>query len=325
MNYDVIYNSSTDPYFNLAAEQYLLDRKDSRPVFMLWRNAQTVVIGRYQNAYAEINEPFVRENGIKVVRRLTGGGAVFHDLGNVNYSFISPKEGAAALDFARFSAPVIDALACLGVNALLSGRNDIEIDSLKVSGNAQCVRGDRILHHGTLLWSADLSALDRALRVDPEKIASKGIKSVRSRVANIREIAGSEMDAVQFIDFLFARVGGTPRGFDDDEIAEISKLRDERYGRWEWNWGESKNFSASRKRRFPYGTVEVCFDSSRGVIGEISVCGDFFGICDISELERSLCGVRLERGELSTALSEVACFISGAEPAEIADLILGRE
>ena len=204
---DVIFNSSLDPYFNLAAEQYLLERRDTAPVFMIWRNSPAVIIGKNQNAYAELNEAFIRENDIKVVRRLTGGGAVFHD---VNYTFISPKQGANALDFARFCAPIIEALCDLGANAVLSGRNDIEIDGRKVSGNAQTVCGDRILHHGTLLWSADLSKLAGALKVDPEKIASKGIKSVRSRVANIRDLIGSEMSATDFIDYLFSRADAFP-------------------------------------------------------------------------------------------------------------------
>ncbi len=322
---DVIFNSSLDPYFNLAAEQFLLDRDDTRPVFMLWRNSRAVIIGRNQNAYAEINEPFVRENGIGVVRRLTGGGAVFHDEGNVNYTFISPKEGASALDFARFCSPIIDALCALGATAALSGRNDIEINGCKVSGNAQCVRGDKILHHGTLLWSADLGKLAGALNVDPEKIASKGIKSVRSRVANIRDILNSEMDALAFTDYLFSRIGSSPRSFTEDEKAAITALRDSRYSTWEWNWGESKSFSAVRKKRFPYGTVEIAFDSSRGVLENVRINGDFFGVKDICELEKKLVGTRFEFVSLTDALACVGDYISGANPGETASLILSFE
>lgn len=319
---DVIYNSSLDPYFNLAAEQYLLERDDLNPVFMLWRNSPAVIIGKNQNAYAELNETFIREKGIKTVRRLTGGGAVFHDEGNVNYTFISPKEGTKALDFARFCSPIIKALCDLGANAVLSGRNDIEIDGRKVSGNAQTVYGNKILHHGTLLWSADLSRLAGALRVDPEKIASKGIKSVRSRVANIRDIIASEMDTTEFISYLFSRIDAAPREFNDDEISKINALRDSRYSKWEWNWGASKDFSAKKSERFGFGRVEVSFDSYGGVITAISIGGDFFGQGDISRLEEKLVGVRLEFNALKAALCDVDYYISGAKDGDIASLIL---
>jgi len=319
---DVIFNSSLDPYFNLAAEQYLLERRDTAPVFMLWRNSPAVIIGKNQNAYAELNEAFIRENDIKVVRRLTGGGAVFHDYGNVNYTFISPKQGANALDFARFCAPIIEALCTLGAKAVLSGRNDIEIDGRKVSGNAQTVCGDRILHHGTLLWSADLSKLAGALKVDPEKIASKGIKSVRSRVANIRDLIGSEMDTLEFISFLFSCADAPFREFTRAEIDSINELRDSRYSTWEWNWGSSKDFSAKRSRRFGYGKVEVSLDSYGGIITAISIGGDFFGQKEICLLEERLIGIRLEFDALTAALSDVNDYISGARPSDIASLIL---
>ena len=186
----------TDPYFNLASEQYLLDTENDE-VFMLWRNEKAVIIGRNQNAYAEINKPFVDEHGIKVVRRLTGGGAVFHDLGNVNFTYIVPRSDCPTLDFERFSRPVINALRGLGVEAELSGRNDITVDGRKISGNAQCVYNNKVMHHGTLLFSADMSQMAGALNVDEEKIKSKGIKSVRARVCNLSEYL-PDMDVTEF-------------------------------------------------------------------------------------------------------------------------------
>jgi len=321
-SFDVIYNGSTDAFFNLAAEQYLLDREDARPVFMLWQNDRAVIIGRNQNAFAEINEPFIRERGIKVVRRLTGGGAVFHDTGNVNYTFIVPRSEDMVLNFAAFSKPIIDALKSLGADAVLSGRNDVTVGGKKISGNAQCVRGDKIMHHGTLLWSADLSDMEGALKVDPDKISSKGIKSVRSRVANIRDLISSELSAGEFIDRLFAHTGAEPRLFTEAEAREIRGLRDSRYATWEWNWGESKSFSAERKKYFPFGLVSVRFDSDRGVISDISVTGDFFGVGEISGLEARLRGTRLEMDALVSALDGVGTYISGADTAAVASLIL---
>ncbi len=319
---DVIFNSSLDPYFNLAAEQYLLDSGDTSPVFMLWRNSPAVIIGKNQNAYAEINRAFTDENNVKVVRRLTGGGAVFHDEGNVNYTFISPKEGVESLDFARFCAPVIESLRALGANAVLSGRNDIEIDGYKVSGNAQCVRSGKLLHHGTLLWSADLSALAGALNVDPEKIESKGIKSVRSRVANIRDILKSDMTALQFIEFLFSRADLPARSFTAKEKQEIERLCDLQYRTWEWNWGRSRDLSVRIKKRFPYGSVEVSCIAKNGVIESACIGGDFFGVGDVGELCEGLRGVRLEKTALNFALADSQRYISGSKPEEIAELFL---
>ena len=321
---DVIYNSSTDPCFNLATEEYLLDREDDRPVFMLWRDAAAVIIGRNQNAYAEVNEPFIRDHNIKVVRRLTGGGAVFHDDGNINYTFIAPDDGTKTLDFAGFTAPIIAALRSIGVKAELSGRNDIVVDGRKISGSAQCVRNGRVLHHGSILWSADLSHLVGALNVDPEKIASKGIGSVRSRVANLRNLIGSDMDASGFMEFLFASCASAPRVLTEDEVAAISAIRDAKYATWEWNWGKSKSFSIENKKRYPFGSVEIRCDADGGVIGEIEICGDFFGSEDTAALCDALRGVRMENGALTAALSDVGNFIAGATPEMIAGLILGE-
>lgn len=188
----IIYNDSHDQYFNLAAEEYLLENSDD-DISMLWRNDRTVVVGKNQNTWAEVSTPFVRENSIGVVRRMTGGGAVFHDLGNVNFTFICAY-GGGGIDFSRFASPIIRYLGTLGIDASLGGRNDILADGRKISGNAQCVyrRSDgseRLMHHGTLLYSADLSEMSGALNVNREKLVTKGIESVKSRVANISALS----------------------------------------------------------------------------------------------------------------------------------------
>ncbi|MBR4256441.1 MAG: lipoate--protein ligase family protein, partial [Clostridia bacterium] len=206
-------NEITDPYFNLASEQYLLDTEED-DVFMLWRNRPSVIIGRNQNAYAEINRGFVTDNDIAVVRRLTGGGAVFHDLGNINFTFITKKGGADALDFARFCQPVIDALRALGVPAELSGRNDMTADGRKFSGNAQCVYNGRVMHHGTLLFDADMNSMAGALNVDPEKMKSKGVKSVRARVCNLREFL-PDTDVVSLKTYLENSMGENAAPFSE--------------------------------------------------------------------------------------------------------------
>lgn len=313
-------NDSTDPYFNLAAEQYLLDTEPDS-VFMLWRNDRAVILGRNQNAYAEINRPFAEEHRIAVVRRLTGGGAVFHDLGNLNFTFIVPRDECPELDFARFARPIADALRKLGVPAELSGRNDLTADGRKISGNAQCVYKGKVMHHGTLLFSADLSALAGALRVDEEKIRSKGIKSVRSRVANLSEYL-PQMDVTGLRDYLEDCFPFEKTGFSKEQTDGIGRLKREKYATWEWNYGSSPAFGTSAKKRFPYGGVELSFESDRGVLTDVRIEGDFFGTAPVEELEEALAGCRLIRDELAKRLAraDVGRYISGAEPDEIAAL-----
>lgn len=332
----IIVNNHTDPHFNLAAEEYLLDNVPGE-LFMLWRNEPSVIIGRNQNAYAELNSEFIREHGIKVVRRLTGGGAVFHDLGNVNFTYIVAREEAEKLDFARFTQPVIDALRKLGVPAELSGRNDIVVrvdgEIRKISGNAQCMRPaayaaggvDRIMHHGTLLYSADMSKLAGALNVDPDKIKAKGIKSVRSRVANIADLLSDEykgMDALEFMEFMLSETQGEHIELSPDDEAAIQKLSDEKYSTWDYTYGSSKQYSVTSKKYFEFGMVEIGLDADCGVICDIKIRGDFFGVRDDEELCDRLRGVKLEYGALVRALAGVSEYIMGATPAEIASLIL---
>ena len=314
-------NESTDPYFNLAAEEYLLDTEPGE-VFMLWRNERAVILGRNQNAYAEINRPAAEERGIAVVRRLTGGGAVFHDLGNLNFTFIVPRERCPELDFARFTVPVAEALKKLGVPAEISGRNDLTADGKKISGNAQCVRGNKVMHHGTLLFSADLTAMADVLRVDPEKMRSKGIGSVRSRVGNLRDWL-PDMDVTGFKRYLeesFLSRSGADRAvpFSPEQTAGIERLKREKYASWAWNWGSSQAYGRTVRKRFPYGGVELSFDSEHGVLTAVRLQGDYFGKAPVDELERALLGCRLLRDELLPRLSAVDRYIHGASPEDIA-------
>lgn len=313
-------NKSTDPYFNLAAEQYLLDTEDEE-IFMLWRNDKAVVIGRNQNAYAEIDRAFVKEHNIAVVRRLTGGGAVFHDLGNVNFTFISPKESGAALDFSRFCAPVIAALQKLGVPAELSGRNDMTVNGRKFSGNAACVYNGKTMHHGTLLFSADVSEIEGSLRVDPEKIQSKGIKSVRSRVCNLIEYL-PQFDVTGFLSFLLSELAPDAKPFDEDQTAGINRLMEEKYKTWEWNFGTSKEYAKTEKKRFPYGSVEVSYTADHGILTDVRITGDYFGIKPTKELEEKLTGARLSYNELLFAASGAGEYISGASPEDVAEMFI---
>lgn len=331
-----IYNECTDPYFNLACEQFLAENYDGEDVFMLWRNGPSVIIGKNQNTWAEINEDYVKEKGITVARRLTGGGAVFHDLGNVNFSFLSGPTGDTRLNFEKFGLPVASALRKMGINAVLDGRNDITADGFKISGNAQCVMRSRsgstvVLHHGTLLFSVDPAALAGALRVNEKKIAAKGIKSVRSRVKNISEFDSyiGERTPEGFMAALFSHLsGGVPGGFSDGEIAEIKKIRDEKFARWEWNYGKSPPFEVFREERFPFGMLSVMISSEEGRIKDIHFFGDFFGTRDKGELEKLFVGLPFEREAVTKKLSfsadTVGEVISGAAACDIVNLIFNN-
>ena len=313
-------NDFSDPYFNLASEQYLLDTEDE-PIFMLWRNDRSVIIGRNQNAYAEIDREFVDKNNIAVVRRLTGGGAVFHDLGNLNFTFTAPREQCPTLDFGRFCAPVIDALRKLGVPAELSGRNDLTADGRKFSGNAQCVYNNKVMHHGTILFSADTAAMSGALRVDPEKMKSKGIKSVRSRVCNLSEYLPG-MDVLDLKRYLEDSVPADKTAFSAAQIDGIKALRDNKYATWEWNYGRSHEYSYTVNRRFPFGSVQIAYTADSGVLTEVRISGDFFGIQPVAEAEARLVGCRLIYGELKDRLSDIGEMISGADPDTVAEMFV---
>lgn len=326
----IIYrNNNTDPSFNLATEEYLLNNANE-DIFMLWRDEASVIIGKNQNAYAELDVDYVENNNIKVVRRLTGGGAVFHDLGNVNFTFITAGE-SSVLNFEKFTQPIIEAIKTLGCeNVYLSGRNDIMMDGLKISGNAQTSYNGKTLHHGTLLYSADMSKLVKALRVDEEKIKSKGIKSVRNRVGNIKELLNTDMDVQEFMEYLEKYVSSQYSEqicvFSVEQIRDIQSLADEKYSTWEWNFGKSKEYVAEKKKRYDFGIVCVSLTAENGVIKDIKIMGDFFGVKDITDIEKNLTGCRVGKTELLLCLSNLPSplceYISGMSKNDFVELLL---
>jgi lipoate-protein ligase A len=303
-----IYNPSTDPAFNLAAEEWLMTEAEE-DVFMLWRNRPAVIVGRNQNTLAEIDEAFTRERGIPVVRRLSGGGAVFHDLGNINFTFINSGNPGEGLDFERFTVPIQQALRSMDVECVFSGRNDLLIDGRKFSGNAQHFHAGRILHHGTLLFSSDMTDLSGALRVDPEKYRDKAVKSVRSRVTNISSHLPAPMEVTAFIKALMDFVSGGASSEDlaltGAEADAIEELADRRYRTWDWNFGSSPAYNFSRRTRTEGGLLDVNLYVKKGRILKARLFGDYFGVRDVEELEERLLGSRHERGEIASRLDGV--------------------
>ena len=300
-----IIQSNTEPYYNMAVEEYLLNNFEE-DIFLLWQNEPVVVVGRYQNTIAEINLDFIKEKGVKVVRRLTGGGAVFHDLGNLNFTFI--KNGADA-DFKVFTQPIIGLLNSLGVDARFEGRNDITIDGKKISGNAMLVSNNRTMEHGTLLFSSQMADLSAALKTNPLKFEDKAVKSIRSRVTNISEYLKTAMDVIEFRDRIMDYIieneqGCTKYDFTEDDTQNITKLKNEKYETWDWNFGTSPSYSFAKMIRTTGGNVEIHMNILKGVISEIKLFGDFFGK-NINKLEERLKGTPHNENAVANKLNEI--------------------
>ncbi|MBY0144855.1 lipoate--protein ligase [Neobacillus niacini] len=300
----------TDPRINLAIEEYALKNLDINETYLLFYiNEPSIIIGKNQNSIEEINTEYVEINGIHVVRRLSGGGAVYHDLGNLNYSFITKDDGDSFHNFRKFTEPVIAALKQMGINAELSGRNDIIAEGRKISGNAQFSTKGRMFTHGTLLFNSEMDHIVSALRVKKDKIESKGIKSVRSRVANISEFLSGKVDIEEFrsslLKFIFQGEEVSEYVLTEEDWEKIHQLSRERYQNWDWNYGKSPKFNLQHSHRFPVGQIDVRLDVERGVIENCKIYGDFFGVGDVNDIENKLKGVRYEKGELEAALKDV--------------------
>ena len=286
---------NTDPFFCLAAEEYLL-KNFTDDIFMLWRSENTVVVGKHQNALGEINYPFVREKNITVARRISGGGTVFHDSGNVNFSFIKNVSSPAEISFKMFTRPVVEALAQLGLKATTSGRNDLLIDGLKISGNAEHVYKNRVLHHGTLLFNSDLENLGQAIKVVPGKYESKAVQSNRSKVANISSFLNNEMQIDKFsrflIDVQLQKAGNTLYELNDVDTEIISKLAKEKFITWDWNFGYSPKYTFQHTVNINDRTLKIFLAVKKGIIEDANLEGNYFAEPFSTELSALLIGKR---------------------------------
>jgi len=330
----MIYISGTgyDPYYNLAVEQYMFDEMPaSQTYFMLWQNDNTIVVGKYQNTAEEIDGAYTAERKINVVRRLSGGGAVYHDMGNLNFTFIT-DQGSDGFDFRSFTRPIVRTLAKLGIEAEFNSRNDLTIAGKKFSGNAQYFKHKRVMHHGTLLFDSDLDVLQSALKSKPrtkqDEYASKSRKSVPSRVANISEFLSSPMSLAQFQKCLVDEVAGeeelVPYSFTGHDLARISEIADNRYRTWAWNYGNSPAYNVKKTRAFNGGALQLLMDVKDGQIDGLRIYGDFFGNGDIALLEQALNGVQLHEQAVNAALSGIPMqdYINGLTSEELAAFLL---
>lgn len=284
----------TDPYFNLAAEEYVL-KNFTENCFMLWRNENAIIVGKHQNTLAEINVEYVREKQIKVVRRLSGGGAVFHDLGNLNFTFIMNGHEGDLVDFRKYTQPILEVLQKLDINARFEGRNDLTIEGRKFSGNAEHVFKNRVLHHGTLLFSSEMNDLHLALKVNPLKYQDKAVKSVRSRVTNISEHLKTPLTVLEFRDKILEHIMETFDNcrmyeFSEEDIRQINQLVATKYSTWEWNFGYSPKYDLNKSIKSNGGFMEFHLNVQQGFITDIRIYGDFFNRLDIARVEELLRG-----------------------------------
>jgi len=302
-------NNCTDPYFNLALEEYLL-REVNGEYFVLWRDEPCIVVGKNQNTLSEINEEYIKKHDIKVVRRQSGGGAVFHDLGNLNFTFIVEDDGKKFNDFKTFVIPIIGVLNELGVKAEFSGRNDLLIDGKKFSGNAQCKYKNRVMHHGTLLFSSDIVNLSDALISKPIKFSDKAVKSVSSRITNISEHLQESFSVIDFKNKIFEYIGREEKDkvittLDNEEIEEVKDLVKTKYETWQWNFGQSPKYNFYNEKKLSAGTIELSIDVEKGIMQHIRIFGDFFGEGNIEDIEKALIGKKHNTEEIHRVIDNI--------------------
>lgn len=295
------------PFYNFALEEYLLTEAPEDDYVFFYIHKPSIIVGKFQNTMEEVNKGFVDSENILVARRLSGGGAVYHDSGNLNFSFVQKIGNNDINNFAKFTQPVIGALNNLGINALLSGRNDIVVGDKKISGNAQCYQNGRLLHHGTLLYNTDMNYLVRALKVKDLKIQSKGVKSIRSRVANLIDYMETPMDIYAFknhlLDYLKQTGHIEEMVLDDNVIEKIEKRALNYFSTWDWNWGNSPKYQSEKTAKFECGIINVKMNIDKGYIQNLKIFGDFFTSENLENLERLLIGVKLNKENLEIRLS----------------------
>ena len=322
----------TDPRINLAIEEFVLKHlpMDEDSYLLFYINEPSIIIGRNQNTIEEINAEYVKENNIHIVRRLSGGGAVYHDLGNLNFSFLTRDDGNSFHNFRKFTQPVIDTLQSMGVNADLTGRNDIQVGEQKISGNAQFATKGRMFSHGTLLFDSHMENVASALKVKPMKVESKSTKSVRSRVANINEFLTEPMTIEQFRAAILRHVFGVEPDrvpqykLTEQDWEKIRQISAERYQNWDWNYGRSPQFNVQNAKKFTGGIVDIRLEVKDGTIQHATIFGDFFGLGEVSDIEEKLAGVRFEESAVRAALADldIKYYLGNVEPEEFIQLLL---
>ena len=306
----IIDSPSNNAYFNIASEEYLLTKFPEDEILLFYINAPSIIIGKFQNTLAEINLDYVKDNNIKVVRRLSGGGAVYHDLGNLNFSFHTKASDKDFSDFETFTKPVINLLNKLNVPAKLEGRNDLLVDGKKFSGNAKTIKSNKMIQHGTILINSEMSVLADALKVNPLKFVDKAVKSNRARVTNLIDYLPVETTTESFKQLFIDEIKLSNENisvysFDNEDIAAIEQLINEKYGTWDWNFGSSPDYNFKKANKIPAGFIEVHLDVHKGHIQKAKIFGDFFASSPIEEIENLLINIKHDQESIRDVLAKI--------------------
>lgn len=322
---------NNDPHLNLALEEYIVRNFTDKDYLLFYINKPSIIIGRNQNTLEEVNQNYVVDNHIDVVRRISGGGAVYHDFGNLNFSFITDHDIKSFNNFKKVTAPIVQVLNEMGVAAEMKGRNDVVVDDRKISGNAQFSTGRRMFTHGTLLLNSDLNEVTKALQVKMSKLTSKGHKSVRSRVANIQEFLKEPLDVLELREKI---LNGLNKAGDfetylltPEQWKEVHELKESKYDQWDWNYGRSPKFNLQRERRFSIGIIDLRLWVEKGFITEVKIYGDFFSSQPIEELEEVLTGLKYTEEDIHKALAPVdlSLYFNDLPKSEFEDLVYGED
>ena len=320
-------NKNTNPYYNMAFDEFCLESLPiDEPVFYLWQNRPAVIVGLNQEVNTEVNIDYLNKNNIALVRRVTGGGAVYHDLGNLNYTIVGRSEDLER-DYPEYASILMKALQELGIPATLSGRNDILVNGKKVSGFAKRVCKNRLMVHGTLMYDVDLEVLPQALTPSASKLQSKGIASVRSRVANLREYLPEVADIQAFSqrleDILSRHYADAEYQLSSEDLASIQRLTDEKFAQWEWNYGRSPKATLTHSARLACGTVEIHLQIAENRIVFCQFGGDFLGNLPTSEVESAIIGVVYEANAISESLKklQISHYFDGVEVVDLVGIM----
>ena len=320
-------SKSRDPYYNLALEEYAFEHLPAHgSCLMLWQNHNTIVVGKYQNTAEEINQAYVDKHHISVARRLSGGGAVYHDAGNLNFTFITDAKELDNFQFEVFVQPVIRTLERMGVKAEFNGRNDITIDGMKFSGNSQYMKHGRIMHHGCIMLNSNLDHVSQALKPKDAKFESKSVKSVKSRVTTINahtdRVYSMEAFKTLLKEEIFKEKAMEPWVLSEKTLEQVQALRDDKYAKWDWNYGKNPEYDMKYEKKFAAGVITVYMSAEAGCIKKIKLYGDFFGNGEIEELETQMIGLSLD-ADLAEQLAplQVSHYINGITAEDLASML----
>ncbi|ATZ16738.1 lipoate protein ligase A [Williamsoniiplasma luminosum] len=307
----ILFAKTNSPYFNLATEEYLFNsEKYQPPIVFLWQNQNTIVVGKNQNTFAEINLINAQKDAVNIVRRNTGGGTVYQDLGNLCFSLLISNQNESSTEvFEKSLQPILDLLRSLGLNANFKGRNDLEIDGAKISGNAQVKNSTKILSHGTLLFDVDLPKLGKYLNVNQVKMESKKIASAPARVTNIKPLLKDNLGIENFIKMIakqYSQANVEEFILDAEDLKAIEELETNKFKTWEWNFGKNETFSSVKTEYIPQiGLIEIGMNVDKGIIKSMHIFGDFLGTLGTQGITEKLIEKKYDRETIKNELTKI--------------------